>query len=168
MIYDINWIYACLFICAVKNTSNIWIDILMHKYSLRRLPKILLLLVRSSRHQGGGFFYVEANTWRGFVSWDWESKWNQNVKNFIGCGAFDVPNPEYGLTGPLLLVGDEEMLEADVCDAWEAPEENPGHRLLQSEDISSVTPDAAHPSQWAVTAHEPAFLESFEIRQSFK
>ena len=39
-----------------------------------------------------------------------------------------------------------------------APEEDPGLGLFESDHISWVAPDAAHLSNRAVTAHEPAFL----------
>ena len=135
-------------------------SILLHKYFLWRFPKSLL--VRSSWHQVGGFFNIEVNarsvSWALFNSWDRESKWNQDVENFIWCGAFDVPDPENNFTCPLLLEEDEDSLEADVNDAGDTPEENPGHRLLEGEHISSVDPDTVHPSKRAMIAHEPAFL----------
>ena len=80
------------------------------------------------------------------------------MENFIRCDTLDVPDPENGFTRPLLLEEDEDSLEADVNDAGDTPEENPGHRLLEGEHISLVDPDTVHPSKREMIAHEPAFL----------
>ena len=81
------------------------------------------------------------------------------MENFIPCGALDVPDPENSFTAPLLLVEDEESLETDVDDAGDTPEEDPGHRLFESEHVSSVSSDTALPSKWAITAHESPYLK---------
>ena len=86
------------------------------------------------------------------------------MENFIPCGALDVPDPENSFTAPLLLVEDEESLETDVDDARDTPEENPGHRLLEGEHISTITTNAAHLSQWTMAAHELALLNTTIIQ----
>ena len=60
---------------------------------------------------------------------DWRSKWDQDVENFIECGAFEVPDPENSFTGPIFLVEDEHGLKNYVDDPGDAPEENPNHCL---------------------------------------
>ena len=82
------------------------------------------------------------------------------METFICHEALHVPDPEKSFTAPLLLVADEERLEADVGDAGEAPEDDPGHRLLEGEHVPSVSPDAAHPSQWTILPHEPTLLKA--------
>ena len=140
--------------------------IFLHKYWLGWLPKSLS--GRSSWHQDRGFVNIETSAWWVFwapVRWNGKCEWYQDVEAFEVHKALRVPDPEKSFTAPLLLVDDEESLEADVCDAWEAPENDPGHRLLEGEHVSTVSPDAAHPSQWTMVAHEPALLKTTMLHQ---
>ena len=72
--------------------------------------------------------------------------------------SLDVPDPEESVPAPFLFVANENCLETDVGDAGKAPEQNPGHCLLQAEDISTIPTDATHLSQWTKAAYEPAHL----------
>ena len=69
-----------------------------------------------------------------------------------------VPDPEEGVPAPLLLVADENCLETDICNTGKAPEQNPGRCLLETENISPILPNAAHPPQWTITAQELVHL----------
>ena len=89
---------------------------------------------------------------------DGECKRNEQVNELIRQKPLDVPDPEDGVPAPLLLVADEDCLQTDVRNARKAPEQDPGHRLLEAEDISPIPPDAAHPPQWTIAAHELVHL----------
>ena len=65
-----------------------------------------------------------------------------------------VPHPEKSFAAPLLLVVDEKSLKADVYDPAETEEKEQGRCLLESDHISTIAANAAHPSQWAMVAHE--------------
>ena len=96
------------------------------------------------------------------------------MENFIEGGAFEVPDPENSFTAPFFLVEDEHGLKNYVDHPGDAPEENPNHRLdeihfylffislqfnlFEGEHISAVATDAAHPSMWTKTLHEPTIL----------
>ena len=75
--------------------------------------------------------------------------------------SLDVPDPKQCVPAPFLFVPNENGLETGVGDARKAPEENPGHCLLQAEDISTISTDTAHLSQGTITADEPAHLKIY-------
>ena len=80
------------------------------------------------------------------------------MEELIPQKTLDVPDPEESVLAPLFLVADENRLKADVRNAGKAPEQDPGHCLLEAENISPIPPDAAHPPQWTITAQELVHL----------
>ena len=80
------------------------------------------------------------------------------MEKLVRQKSLDVPDPKVGGPGPLVLVPDQNGLKNAVSPTRKAPEHNPGHCLFEVEDISTIPPDTAHPSQRTVTAQELARL----------
>ena len=89
---------------------------------------------------------------RALVGWNGEGEGNEQVEELVRQKSLDVPDPEESVPAPVFLVADEDCLQTDVRNARKAPEQDPGHRLLEAEDISPIPPDAAHPPQWTIAA----------------